>query len=134
MTRRRSWHGARCLVTGASSGLGRALAERLVRAGASVALTGRSVERLQGVAQGLINSGFDPAAIIPIPADLTVYEDRERLFAKLADHFNALDLVVNTRELARPACLKLTITMCSARSLKSTSLLWRRSAGRHCRS
>ena len=32
MSRRRSWNGARCLVTGASSGLGKALAERLVRA------------------------------------------------------------------------------------------------------
>jgi hypothetical protein len=32
----RAWEGARCLVTGASSGLGRALAARLVRAGAQV--------------------------------------------------------------------------------------------------
>jgi short-subunit dehydrogenase len=90
-----TWRGARCLVTGASSGLGRAIAEHLVRAGAHVVLTGRSVERLQSVASRLIDEGSDPAKIIPIPADLTVYEDRERLFARVAEHCKVLDLVVN---------------------------------------
>ena len=95
MSRRRSWNGARCLVTGASSGLGKALAERLRPRRARVVLTGRSVERLQAAAQGLIDEGADPARIVTIPADLTIDEDRQRLFDQLAEHFEALDLVVN---------------------------------------
>ena len=56
MARQRSWNHTRSLVTGASSGLGKALAERLVHAGAPVILTGRSAERLAAVAQGLIRA------------------------------------------------------------------------------
>jgi hypothetical protein len=56
----RRWRDARCLVTGASSGLGRAIAEHLVRAGARVVLTGRSAERLGDVAEALIDDGADP--------------------------------------------------------------------------
>ena len=59
---RRSWQMARCLVTGASSGLGEALAEQLVKAGARVVLTGRSAERLQAIADRLIDEGSDTVA------------------------------------------------------------------------
>jgi short-subunit dehydrogenase len=89
------WNDARCLVTGASSGLGRAIVEHLVRAGARVVLTGRSRERLLDVANGLVGAGADPEKIIAVPADLTRSEDRERLFEQLAWHFPAVDLVVN---------------------------------------
>jgi NAD(P)-dependent dehydrogenase (short-subunit alcohol dehydrogenase family) len=91
----RRWDGSRCLVTGASSGLGRAIAEHLVRAGARVVLTGRSIERLGAVTLGLIAEGADPDRIIAVPADLTVEADRQRLFAEAVGHFGALELVIN---------------------------------------
>jgi short-subunit dehydrogenase len=93
---RRSWDSARCLITGASSGLGKALGERLVRAGAHVVLTGRSTERLQAVAQGLIGEGADHTRIITIPADLTIEIDRQRLFDEVTERFQALDMVINS--------------------------------------
>jgi short-subunit dehydrogenase len=92
----RSWDSARCLITGASSGLGKALAERLVRAGAHVVLTGRSAERLQGVARGLIIEGAEHTRVITIPADLTIEKDRQRLFDQVAERFQALDVVINS--------------------------------------
>src|SRR5438270_6779944 len=92
---RRSWNHTRSLVTGASSGLGKALAERLVRAGASVILTGRSAERLAATAQGLLRAQADPEKIIAFPADLTIEADRERLFDLARERFGALDLVIN---------------------------------------
>jgi short-subunit dehydrogenase len=82
-------------VTGASSGLGRALAEQLVRAGARVLLTGRSDERLHAVADHLIAEGAEPTQIVTEPADLTVDRERRRLFQRAGAHFDALDLVVN---------------------------------------
>jgi short-subunit dehydrogenase len=95
MPQRRSWNETRSLVTGASSGLGRALAEHLVRAGATVILTGRSAERLTAVATGLMREGAGPDRIITVPADLTVEEDRRRLFALAKERLGALDLVIN---------------------------------------
>src|SRR5262249_19224317 len=93
--RSRCWQEARCLVTGASSGLGRALAEQLVRGGARGVLTGRPAERPLAVAQPLIGGVVEPARIIRVPADLTNEGDRQRLFDEVAAHFEALDLVIN---------------------------------------
>src|SRR4051794_653961 len=93
---RRNFRDARCLVTGASMGLGRALAEALVRRGARVILAARSVDRLREVADGLIAAGAPPENVLPFPADVTLAEDRADLFRFAADEFaGALDLIVN---------------------------------------
>ncbi|MBV8487735.1 MAG: SDR family NAD(P)-dependent oxidoreductase [Planctomycetaceae bacterium] len=95
MARRRSWTETRALVTGASSGLGKAIAEHLVRAGASVVLTGRSADRLTEVAERLLRDGADSRHILTVPADLTVDDDRRRLFEQIKERHGALDLVIN---------------------------------------
>jgi short-subunit dehydrogenase len=92
---RRSWSETRGLVTGASSGLGQALAEGLVRAGATVLLTGRSTERLAAVVGGLKHEGAESSRMITFAADLTIEEERRRLFTLAREHFGALDLVIN---------------------------------------
>ena len=91
----RSFEGARCLVTGASSGLGRAIAEHLIRAGANVLLTGRSLPRLEATARNLVLEGAKPEAVLAIDADLTEEEGRSKVIHASADRFGALDLVVN---------------------------------------
>jgi short-subunit dehydrogenase len=92
---RRSWTQTRSLVTGASSGLGRAIAEGLVRRGSTVLMTGRSAERLQAVASRLRDEGADPVRILTQTADLTVDEDRRRLFDAARERLGGLDLVIN---------------------------------------
>jgi short-subunit dehydrogenase len=92
---RRAWNETRALVTGASSGLGQALAEHLVRAGATVLLTGRSVERLEAVVAGLRRDGAVPGRMMTLAADLTVDDDRQRLFSLARSKLDALDLVIN---------------------------------------
>ena len=93
---RRNFEGARCLVTGASMGLGRALTEALVRRGARVVLAARSADRLREVADGLIEAGARPDAVLPFPADVTRPEDRDDLLAFASDHFGGeLDLLIN---------------------------------------
>ncbi|WP_165228252.1 SDR family NAD(P)-dependent oxidoreductase [Aquisphaera insulae] len=91
----REWHETRTLVTGASSGLGRAIAEHIVRAGGNVLLTGRSIERLDEVVANLKRDGADPARMFAVPADLTIEADRARLFDEARDRFGSLDVVVN---------------------------------------
>ena len=93
---RRRFEDARCLVTGASMGLGRALAEALVRRGARVVLAARSADRLREVADRLVEAGASPSAVLPFPADVTKAEDRADLLAFASEQFGgALDLVIN---------------------------------------
>ncbi len=91
---------ARCLITGASSGLGRALSIELALHEARLVLTGRSRERLDETAElaraAAAEAGLAPPQITCVLADLTVHADRERLFAVIGEVCEALELVVNS--------------------------------------
>lgn len=91
-----NWQGRRCLVTGASSGLGRAVAEALARSGASVLLTGRDRDRLESVRAGLSGPERKPSPHLAVAADLTDQVGRERLMQSAEEHFGGLDLLVNS--------------------------------------
>ena len=67
---RREISGRRILITGASSGIGRALAVQLAQAGAKLALAARSEDKLRELAGSL---GAD---VMAVPADITVEADR----------------------------------------------------------
>ncbi|WP_435016812.1 SDR family NAD(P)-dependent oxidoreductase [Tundrisphaera sp. TA3] len=95
VSRRRTFRGARCLVTGASSGLGRALAEHLAHSGARVLLTGRSTERLEAIVASLVASGIPADSVPTVAADLTEASGRDRVIAKAGECFGALDLAIN---------------------------------------
>jgi short-subunit dehydrogenase len=79
--------GAVCLVTGASSGIGEAVAHRLGRAGGRLVLTGRDRDRLGTVAAA--TGGH------PIEADLARPEETQRLAAEAAEPFGPIDVLVN---------------------------------------
>ena len=80
------------LVTGATSGIGRATALRFAEAGARVALVGRSNEGLSEVA-GQIKASDGEA--VRVRADVTVEEDARRAVAEAVEHFGGLDVLVN---------------------------------------
>ncbi len=79
----------RALVTGASSGIGRATVERLVRDGFRVAAVARSAERLAQLADQL---GDD---VLPVVADLAVDEGVTAAAAQAADRLGGIDVLVN---------------------------------------
>ncbi len=96
MPDRDSIQGARCLITGASSGLGAAFARHLGKLNARVGLTGRNVDRLVDVAQSLIAHGTNPANLFTVSADLTIPKDRDLVLDVAAERFGgALDLLIN---------------------------------------
>ena len=78
--------GKTILVTGASSGIGRAIAIACAQADASVVLNGRNQERLQATLDALAGEGHQV-----IPADLTIAEQR----SALAGQVPVLDGVVH---------------------------------------
>jgi NAD(P)-dependent dehydrogenase (short-subunit alcohol dehydrogenase family) len=80
------------LVTGATSGIGRAAALRFAEAGARVALVGRNREALRGVASEIV--GRDAEAL-EINANVTVEADAERAVNEAVGRFSRLDVLVN---------------------------------------
>ena len=79
------------LVTGAGSGIGRALAVEASRRGMTLALCGRRADALAGTLALLDVS----KAHIVIPADITQAEDRAAIVAQLAGIWGRLDVLVN---------------------------------------
>ncbi|MGD9703300.1 MAG: SDR family NAD(P)-dependent oxidoreductase [Acidimicrobiia bacterium] len=87
------------VVTGASSGLGGRFARVLHAAGASVVLAARRRERLEALAEVLPGS-------LPVVADLSVPEDRERVIAETVEHFGGVQVLVNNAGVARPVAVE----------------------------
>jgi short-subunit dehydrogenase len=84
--------GKRAVLTGASGGIGRAIAAELVKAGAKVVLAARNADKLNALASDLRAAGGD---VLVVPTDVTKPEDRERLIATAVDTFGGIDLLVN---------------------------------------
>ncbi|MDQ3908278.1 MAG: glucose 1-dehydrogenase [Acidobacteriota bacterium] len=80
------------LVTGASSGIGRATAIRFAEESAQVVLVGRDREALSEVAGEIGARGGEGFAIV---ADVTKEEDAERVVRETIDDFGVLDVLVN---------------------------------------
>jgi NAD(P)-dependent dehydrogenase (short-subunit alcohol dehydrogenase family) len=82
-------HGKVAIVTGAGSGIGRAVAQALLREGYRVALAGRRRERLEEVA-----AGADGNALV-VPTDVADAEAVRALFERTRQAFGRLDLLFN---------------------------------------
>lgn len=80
------------LITGGSAGLGLALAQAFVAAGARVVLVARDAEKLAVAAQQLRASG---AEVLAIAADITRDDDVARMVAEVVAWFGRLDCLVN---------------------------------------
>lgn len=86
--------GARVLITGASSGIGRACAEAFAAAGASVVLAARRLDRLQRVAAGL------DASVHLLELDVRDRAAVEQAIASLPGEWAQIDVLVNNAGLA----------------------------------
>ncbi|WP_259303445.1 3-hydroxybutyrate dehydrogenase [Thermomonas sp. S9] len=82
-----------CIVTGAASGIGRAIAERYVRAGAWVAIADLKQEAADAVASELTAKG--PGRAIGIAMDVTSEDQVNAGVARVAEAFGGVDVLVS---------------------------------------
>lgn len=83
----------RAIITGASSGIGKATAVAFAKAGIHLSLISRSKERLETVASVARKEGVE-AKIYPL--DLAKIEEVKDKIALIADDFGAVDILVNS--------------------------------------
>ncbi len=95
-------HGRRALITGASRGIGRGIAERFAAEGASVALVARTLEQHEKLAGSLTETARRCRAagagqtVAPIVADLTDGDDRDRVVPEAEEALGGpVDVLVN---------------------------------------
>ena len=87
------------LITGGGSGIGKACAVALARAGWSLVLAGRGAERLESVAETLRSGGTQ---VLTVATDVADPAAVERLFAATRERFGRLDLLFNNAGTAAP--------------------------------
>jgi short-subunit dehydrogenase len=92
MGHRRHVAGSRILVTGASQGIGKALADQAARRGARVIAAARSLELLRELAATVRGRG-DQLEIVQ--ADVTSADDRHRMYDAAVACYGGLDVLIN---------------------------------------
>ena len=90
---RRAWQGKWAVVTGASAGVGEAIAVELAEAGVNLVLTARRGERLQLLADRLRTACSIQAQVIV--ADLNLPDAPEQIFAATEQAGLAIDILIN---------------------------------------
>lgn len=86
------WHKKTALVTGASSGIGRAIARRLADEGLRVVVCARRKARLDALVADISADGHEAVAV---EADLRRTDDIERVFDAARQAFGGVDVLVN---------------------------------------
>jgi len=87
------------MITGASRGLGRALALAFAREGVSLVINSRSEDSLEPVAGEAKETG---AEVLAIPADVSVEAEVERLVNESVRRFGGIDVLVNNAGVLGP--------------------------------
>jgi short-subunit dehydrogenase len=92
MGHRRNIQGSRILITGASQGIGRALAVAAIRKGGKVLAAARSDDLLRQLADEVKTTG---ATLATVKADVTSRDDRQAMVDAAKRAFGGLDVLIN---------------------------------------
>ena len=85
--------GKTAVVTGASKGIGYAIAAALAQAGANVVLCARSAEDVARACRELEGKG--QGRVVGVTCDMRVYDEARRLIGRAVEEFDRIDILVN---------------------------------------
>ena len=88
-------------ITGASSGIGEALALQYAKDGAGLVLSARRADELKRVAARCVEAGLPEDNILVLPLDVTDWASHEASAQTVVDRFGAIDLLVNNAGLSQ---------------------------------
>lgn len=89
------------IVTGASSGIGRATCVALARAGAQIVAVGRDRQRLAATATLVAAAGGGRSAALVLPLDVRSEPDMQAMAVRTLDRFGRIDILVNAAGILR---------------------------------
>ncbi|XP_002740878.1 3-oxoacyl-[acyl-carrier-protein] reductase FabG-like [Saccoglossus kowalevskii] len=90
-----SLQGKVALVTGASSGIGAAIAAHFASLGCYLAIGGRDVTKMEAVSKECEKNGLSKDKILCVPGDITIDEVCVNIVESTVKHFGHLDILVN---------------------------------------
>lgn len=80
------------IITGGSSGIGKAMAEKFGREGSKILITGRNKEELAKATEELRQKGI---TIQSFQADVSVEEDNRKMAEETIKHYGTIDVLIN---------------------------------------
>ncbi|XDV32582.1 hypothetical protein PO909_003359 [Leuciscus waleckii] len=95
------WKGRVALVTGASVGIGAAIAKSLVQHGMKVVGCARNVKQIENLAAECVRSGFS-GTLFPYKCDLSVEDEVLSMFSWIKVQHQGIDVCINNAGLALP--------------------------------
>ncbi|XP_055475897.1 dehydrogenase/reductase SDR family member 11 isoform X1 [Psammomys obesus] len=98
------WRDRLALVTGASGGIGAAVARALVQQGLKVVGCARTVGNIEELAAECKSAGY-PGTLIPYRCDLSNEEDILSMFSAVRSQYSGVDICINNAGMARPDTL-----------------------------
>src|SRR4051794_35875373 len=111
--------GSVAIVTGAGSGIGRAVAIGLLNDGFRVALAGRRPVQLE---ETIANAGVDPGRALAVTTDVTDPESVCALFTRTEEAFGRLDLLFNNAGVSAPGVMLEDLTVAQWKTVVDTNL------------
>jgi 3-oxoacyl-[acyl-carrier protein] reductase len=86
------------IITGASKGIGKAIAETFAKEGCSLTIASRNFDEISGVAKDLKNH----SDVLPVKCDVANPADVEAMIKKTIEHFKKIDILVNNAGIYGP--------------------------------
>lgn len=91
------------IITGASSGIGKACAIAFAKRGANIVISGRNKENLEHAADELRKTG---AQILAVSGDVSIENDCKLLIEKTIEKFGSIDILINNAGISMRALFK----------------------------